>query len=42
MGISQASIEIAGICTYEHHDDLFSARRMGLHSGRIFTGIMME
>lgn len=42
VGIPQACIQIAGICTYEQHDDFFSARRLGIHSGRIFSGIMME
>ena len=42
VGILQANIQIAGICTYQRLDDFFSARRLGLNSGRIFTGIMME
>ena len=42
VGILQANIQIAGICTYQQLDDFFSARRLGLNSGRIFTGIMME
>ena len=35
-------IQISGICTYTHADTFFSARRLGIRSGRIFTGIMME
>ena len=42
VGIPQTNIQVAGICTYTQHDDFFSARRMGIHSGRIFTGIMMD
>lgn len=41
-GMAEARIHIAGICTYTHCDDFFSARRLGISSGRIFTGIMME
>ena len=41
-GVLASSIQTAGICTYERHADFFSARRMGLHSGRIFTGVVME
>lgn len=41
-GIPQTGIQMAGICTYTQHHDFFSARRLGIHSGRIFTGIMME
>ena len=41
-GIPPTDIRIAGICTYKQHDDFFSARRLGIQSGRIFTGIMME
>ena len=33
-------IYMSGICTYQQHNDYFSARRLGIHSGRIFTGIM--
>ena len=41
-GVPPAGILIAGICTYGRHHDFFSARRMGLRSGRLFTGIMLE
>ena len=41
-GISAANITVSPICTYEHHDLFFSARRFGIHSGRIFSGIMIE
>ena len=41
-GIPQNSIAVSPICTYEHSDDYFSARRLGINSGRIFTGIMMK
>lgn len=37
-GIRFGNIEIAGLCTYYHHDQFFSARRQGLKSGRLITG----
>lgn len=42
LGVPSKNIEIAGICTYQHHDDFFSARRLGIKSGRIYTGIMIK
>ena len=41
-GVPHENIEIAGICTYEQHQDFFSARRLGIKSGRIYTGIMIK
>lgn len=35
-------IYLSGICTYQQHNDYFSARCLGIHSGRIFTGIMLK
>ncbi len=35
-------IQMSGICTYQHDDSFFSARRLGINSGRIFTAIMLE
>ena len=40
-GIDEKSIEVAGICTYKNHAEFFSARRLGINSGRIFNGIML-
>lgn len=40
-GVQMEHIRVSGICTYAHHDTFFSARRLGIRSGRIFTGIMM-
>lgn len=42
MGIPEANIHVAGICTYTHYQDFFSARRMGINSGRIFSGMMLR
>lgn len=39
-GLHDSSIEISGICTYKDYERFFSARRLGLHSGRIVNGIM--
>ena len=33
-------IEVAGICTWTRHREFFSARRLGINSGRIFNGII--
>jgi len=41
-GIELQNVAIAGICTYQHADTFFSARRLSIHSGRIYTGIMLE
>ena len=41
-GVPEQSISLSSICTYQQHDTFFSARRMGIESGRIFTGIMMN
>jgi len=35
-------IFMSDICTYQHCDDYFSARRLGIQSGRIFTGILLR
>ena len=40
-GIKENNITITGICTYTNHEDFFSARRLGINSGRIFNGIMI-
>ena len=41
-GIKSENIITAGICTYKHHAEFFSARRLGIKSGRIFNGIMLK
>lgn len=42
FGVPEKQIEISGICTYTHHDEFFSARRLGINSGRILSGIMLR
>ena len=39
MGVVGTNIHTAGICTYNQAGRFFSARRLGIASGRIFTGI---
>ena len=41
-GVLPEYIEVAGICTYDSHDDFFSARRLGIASGRILTGVVLR
>lgn len=36
------NIELAGICTYKEYMHFFSARRLGVKSGRILSGIMLH
>lgn len=39
VGVRQ--IEMSGICTYQQSDAYFSARKLGVNSGRILTGIVL-
>lgn len=41
-GLAAENIQQSGICTYSNPDRYFSARRLGVKSGRIFTAIMMQ
>ena len=41
-GIPAGQIETVGICTYGQTADYFSARRLGVQSGRVFTGILLR
>lgn len=41
-GLLPENIHLAGICTYKQHDDFFSARRLGIKSGRLLTGIIIR
>ena len=40
-GVKPEHIEVSGICTYHNNDDFFSARRQGIRSGRILSGILL-
>lgn len=41
-GITEQNIEISDICTYQHSTKYFSARKLGINSGRIFSGIILK
>jgi len=41
-GIPAENIEIAGLCTFTSPDRFFSARRLGIKSGRMLSGIMIK
>lgn len=42
FGVPSTQVETAGICTFAQHEDFFSARRLGIKSGRILSGIMIK
>ena len=42
VGLKPDNIKVSGICTYDHDDDYFSARRLGIESGRILTAIVIR
>ncbi len=42
MGVPASQIEIANICSYTNADIYFSARKLGLKSGRMLSGIMLN
>lgn len=39
VGVPADSINVTAICTHTHYNRFFSARRLGINSGRVFTGI---
>ncbi len=41
-GVPETNIQMTGICTYDNYDKYFSARRLGINSGRIYTGILIK
>lgn len=41
-GLSASSIGDSGICTHTNYHDFFSARRLGINSGRILSGIFLR
>lgn len=42
INVPEEQIYHSGICTYTHHKEFFSARRLGIQSGRILSGIMLN
>lgn len=41
-GVRPENILLSGICTYGNPDEFFSARRLGIKSGRILNGILRK
>ena len=41
-GVAENKITVSPVCTFEQSDMFFSARRLGINSGRIFTGILLR
>ena len=41
-GVRDENIEISDICTYQHSSKYFSARKLSINSGRIFSGIILK
>jgi copper oxidase (laccase) domain-containing protein len=41
-GVPEEQIHDSAICTYSQHEDFFSARRLGIRSGRILNGIVIR
>jgi YfiH family protein len=41
VGILPENIEVVGICTFTENERFFSARRLGIKSGRMLSGIML-
>ena len=41
-GVMPGNIHDSAICTYAEHHDFFSARRLGIRSGRVLNGIVLK
>lgn len=41
-GVKLSNIQIANVCTYVHSDVFFSARKLGIKSGRIYSAIFLN
>ena len=42
IGLEEKQIEVMGICSYSHESLFYSARRDGIHTGRMVSGIMLK
>ena len=42
VGLQPQNIRVSPVCTFQQADDYFSARRLGVNSGRIFSGIVIS
>ena len=40
--LAGTTVHDCGICTFTHHSRFFSARRLGINSGRIYSGIIIN
>lgn len=40
-GVEPQNVKVSSVCTFRQANDYFSARRLGINSGRIFTGILL-
>ena len=41
-GIPETHIAVSLVCTFQQSDTFFSARKLSINSGRIFTGILLQ
>lgn len=41
-GLAAQNVKVSSVCTFQQADHYFSARRLGINSGRIFTGILFK
>ena len=41
-GIPEENIEVMGLCSFEHADLFYSARRDGIDTGRMVSGIRLQ
>ncbi len=41
-GVPASQISVSPVCTFNQSETYFSARRLGINSGRIFTGILLR
>lgn len=41
-GVPSSQIAVSDDCTFQQYETFFSARRLGIHSGRVFTGILLR
>ena len=41
-GIPETHIAVSPICTFQQSDTFFSARKLSINSGRIFTGLKQQ
>ena len=42
LGVPAQAVQVSDVCTYQQSDRYFSARKLGIQSGRIFTGVLLK